>query len=165
MVYIRLFRQFAAVLAALFIFEAKTYANLPDSRDLVAATIVLEAGGEGEMGMLAVANVIQNRSVLRNLSYEKVVTQPKQFSAMNSGRYRWLVSKAKRSSAWSYAYSLARKMESGMLDDVTGGADHYHADWMLPRWASSMRQTVAIGGHVFYSSKVAQRRLFVAKSA
>jgi spore germination cell wall hydrolase CwlJ-like protein len=34
---------------------------------------------------------------------------------------------------------IARIMLDGAPRDLTGGATHYHADWVNPRWAASTR--------------------------
>ena len=39
---------------------------------------------------------------------------------------------------------------SGFLSDVTGHATHYHAYYVRPDWALSMRPTRIIGDHIYY---------------
>ena len=34
--------------------------------------------------------------------------------------------------------------------DITEGATHYHADYILPAWAASKIRTVEIEDHIFY---------------
>ena len=38
------------------------------------------------------------------------------------------------------------------LDDV-GDATHYHANYVRPRWARTMKKTDTIGRHIFYRTK------------
>ena len=128
-------------------------------RELVAATIVLEAGGEGLTGMKAVANVIANRAARKGVKAVNVVTRPWQFSALNSKRYGFLVEKAKESPVWEIACELAALVESGGLDDITGGADHYHSASVTPKWASAMAHTATYGRHRFYNSEKPVRAL------
>ena len=37
------------------------------------------------------------------------------------------------------------------LDDITGGALFYHADYVKPRW--KLEKTAVIGRHIFYKDK------------
>ena len=37
-----------------------------------------------------------------------------------------------------------------LMYDFTRGATHYHADYVLPEWASRKTHTVTIGKHIFY---------------
>ena len=34
--------------------------------------------------------------------------------------------------------------------DITEGATHYHADYVLPDWAATKRKTIEIEDHIFY---------------
>ena len=34
--------------------------------------------------------------------------------------------------------------------DITGGATHYHADYVTPAWSKTKTKTVEIGDHIFY---------------
>ena len=36
------------------------------------------------------------------------------------------------------------------IPDMTGGATHYHANWVNPSWAQQFPQTAEIGVHLFY---------------
>jgi spore germination cell wall hydrolase CwlJ-like protein len=41
-------------------------------------------------------------------------------------------------------------MLDGAPRDLTGGATHYHADWVNPRWARIYPRTAEYGVHIFY---------------
>ena len=34
--------------------------------------------------------------------------------------------------------------------DITDGATHYHADYVLPSWAKTKTKTIEIDDHIFY---------------
>ena len=42
---------------------------------------------------------------------------------------------------------------SGEHKDNTGGADHYHADYVNPYWSKDMNLTTIIGTHLFYKAR------------
>jgi len=37
--------------------------------------------------------------------------------------------------------------------DITGGATHYHATYVNPRWAKYLEKTIQLGDHIFYREK------------
>lgn len=114
--------------------------------EIVAATLILEAGGEYEAGALqGVMEVIRNRAVKRSLTVADVCLQRLQFSCWNTDRAGQLA-KAKRHPRWSEAMAIVL----GPPTNFTGGADHYHADYVSPYWAESMTVTAKIGRHIFY---------------
>ena len=118
-----------------------------NASEIVAATLILEAGGEYATGsMEAVNEVIRNRAAKRKLTTRQVCLQRKQFSCWNSGRIDQLLAKAKRHPRFSEALSIV----NGTATNYTGGADHYHADYCNPYWASSLKKTCVIGKHLFY---------------
>ncbi|MFW5642259.1 MAG: cell wall hydrolase [Roseicyclus sp.] len=45
---------------------------------------------------------------------------------------------------------VARIMLDGAPRDLTGGATHYHAEFVRPRWASVYPRTAEHGTHIFY---------------
>jgi N12 class adenine-specific DNA methylase/predicted RNA methylase len=121
-----------------------------DRSDLVN-TVIAEAAGEGDAGMADVASVIRNRSSERGISPGDVVRQKRQFTG-----YEAPGEAAKRAQQdpvlRQRAEAIIDGVFSGALPDETGGADHYHADSVMPDWASSMQETTKRGRHVFYKS-------------
>ena len=118
-----------------------------NASEIVAATLILEAGGEYATGsMEAVNEVIRNRAAKRKLTTKQVCLQRKQFSCWNSGRIDQLLAKAKRHPRFIEAMAIV----TGSPTNYTGGADHYHADYCDPYWASSLKKTCIIGKHIFY---------------
>jgi spore germination cell wall hydrolase CwlJ-like protein len=118
-----------------------------NASEIVAATLILEAGGEYSTGsMEAVNEVIRNRAAKRKLTTRQVCLQRKQFSCWNSGRIEQLLAKAKRHPRFNEALAIV----NGASTNYTSGADHYHADYCNPYWASSLKKTCTIGKHLFY---------------
>ncbi|MDX2110247.1 MAG: cell wall hydrolase [Verrucomicrobiota bacterium] len=125
--------------------------------EIVATTLILEAGGEGIVGMQAVLNVIDNRVKTRGISRVAVVQQPKQMSSLNSitkhprhlQNWSGVVSKAKQHDAWSLALALVQCDE---VPDLTDGAIYFFSGGLLPKWArpNTIQLTAIIGGHKFY---------------
>ena len=121
-----------------------------DWNDLVN-TVIAEAGGEGPEGMAAVAHTIRNRSERRGQDLGAVVRAPKQFEGYEAPGPDSL--KAQRDPQLrATAEQILSDVLSGTLPDPTGSADHFHAAYVSPKWASAMPQTTKIGGHIFYDS-------------
>lgn len=120
----------------------------PELLPIPVLTIMAEAGVEGFEGMVAVANVIRNRAKLRGLTVDEVCLQKLQFSCWND-RGRTVYRYASRNRAlWDEAQTA---WQLSGVEDVTGGADLYHADYVKPRWNwSKTVMTVKIGQHIFY---------------
>ena len=126
---------------------------------VIALTILGEARGEGEIGMFAVACVIQRRSWEREKTSAEICLQPWQFSIWNAGK-----GKVKRerdlwhlwdSKHMMYARHLARCLnnERIVLFDVTKGANHYYSTKYLktpPDHLKGRKPTITIKNHVFY---------------
>jgi hypothetical protein len=55
------------------------------------------------------------------------------------------------------AFRQARKIATAALNGTVfapvGNATHYHADWVVPYWASSLTRATQIGAHIFYRWK------------
>tara|TARA_B100001093_G_scaffold101036_1_gene93192 strand:+ start:26 stop:472 length:447 start_codon:yes stop_codon:yes gene_type:complete len=118
------------------------------SDEIVAATLILEAGGEYHDGaMEAVNEIIVNRAAKRNLSEAMVCLQKYQFSCWNDKDAQAGISKAMKHPRWGEALRIVQSPTT----DYTKGADHYHADYIKnPYWAKSMTVTTKIGLHIFY---------------
>lgn len=122
----------------------------------LARAVYFEARSESELGQLAVAKVILNR--VKDPEYPKsicgVVYQGSgrrnscQFSFACDG----LPDDVRSASSWSNAKRIAQKAISGDTQmSVIATATNYHADYVKPKWAKSMKRLIKIGRHVFYS--------------
>lgn len=126
-------------------------------RKIVATCLVLEAGGEGPEGMQAVLNVILNRA---NGNLYRMVPETLKYGAFSCMASVWRVEQPdfaplfeqamSQTGAYEQAQTLIDLMESGFLADNTNGATHYHADYIRPYWADSLRYLITIGHHIFY---------------
>ena len=118
-------------------------------QDIVATTLILEAGGEySEGAMEAVHEVIYNRSIKRNKSMSEVCLQKWQFSCWNDKDIDQNIAKAKKHPRWSKAMKI---VNTSKMTNYTHGADHYYADYIKPPyWAKSMTRTTQIGRHIFF---------------
>jgi len=137
--------------------------------DVIATTLIGEAGGEGESGMHAVMNVIVNRSKSSPDLVKAAVSnvlKPKQFSMFNpytlgNTDIKIIINKAKQHPKWKLAQEIALKGLSGTLADITDGATHYHVSsgkskvtpkWSHPSVGGRNAQAVVtntIGAHTF----------------
>ena len=123
----------------------------------LARAVYFEARSESELGQLAVARVILNRT--RDPNYPKticgVVYQGSnqrnscQFSFACDG----LPDDVKQPEAWANSKQVAQKAIAGTQSmQVMSTATNYHADYVRPKWANSMKRLVKIGHHIFYSN-------------
>ncbi|GJE07324.1 hypothetical protein AOPFMNJM_2652 [Methylobacterium jeotgali] len=143
------------------------YADLiePDSMDreqrCLAEAVYFEARSEPEDGQAAVAQVVLNRvkSGLYPQSVCGVVYQNRhrymacQFSFACEGKSLRITDAA----SWQSATRIAKAVIEGRtyLSEV-GGATHYHADYVKPRWSRRLLKMDVIGRHIFYSLKRGQ---------
>jgi hypothetical protein len=117
-------------------------------RDCLAKNIYYEAGVEPIDGKYAVAQVTLNR--LKTQRWGKsicsVVHAPKQFS--------WTLRKhheKPRGAAWEDSRTVAAHMLAGKRVRPLLEAQHYHADYVKPKWASRVAKIQQIGRHIFYA--------------
>ncbi|MFA6173277.1 MAG: cell wall hydrolase [Kiritimatiellales bacterium] len=147
-----------AVLFSVAAFHARADGCLNScDRGIIASCMVLEAAGEGTEGMQAVLNVILNRAKGDLSLLVPVTVKRGAFSCMSSvwnidiPDYSPLLSHAQNQpESFADAMNLIAIMEQGLLMDNTGGATHYHADYVTPYWISDMRYLTSIGRHRFY---------------
>lgn len=148
--------------AALLLTPAIAHAEPDWGTKVVAAVLVMEGDADGEAGVHAVMNVIQNRAKGWSIeSYLKVVRKPKQFSCLNGvvkGKVidrkaeARFVTAASRHSTWRFALATVQAACHDRLQDITGGATHYHTLNLkkYPDWAKVFPPTTTIGSHKFY---------------
>jgi spore germination cell wall hydrolase CwlJ-like protein len=131
--------------------------------DTLARTVWAEARGEGYAGMQAVANVVMNRVAFAQArggywwgdDVTEVCLKPWQFSCWNPGdpnREKLERVTAVESPIFATAMQIAEYAVDGVLEDITGGATHYHASYVTPGWidADGATKTANIGAHRFY---------------
>lgn len=105
-----------------------------------------EARGEGIEGMQAVALVTLNRAKQQDKTVCDVVYAKKQFSWTNTsaGRNKPLTSNTADASA------VAVQAMAGTIEDITGGATHYHTKTVSPVWRKALNRVAVINNHIFY---------------
>ena len=116
--------------------------------------VYYEAAVEPLDGRRAVAQVVLNR--LRHPAYPKsvcgVVYQGSdrvtgcQFSFTCDGA----LLRAPALRPWREAEAVAREALAGHVEADVGTATHYHADYVLPRWAFELGKITQLGRHIFY---------------
>nr|DAG27432.1 MAG TPA: Cell Wall Hydrolase [Caudoviricetes sp.] len=106
-------------------------------REMIERVVAAEARGESFEGQAAVAEVIYNRCVNRGQSVEQVIWADKQFAYPYGGE---ISQDTKEAVAAVFDYEILS----------LGGAEYFHADYVLPYWAEDMEEVCRIGGHIFY---------------
>lgn len=105
-----------------------------------------EARGEGVVGMQAVAAVTLNRASQTNTSVCDVVYARKQFSWTNTAKGR----NKPITGDTTTVYAVVAQAMSGTMQDITGGATHYHTKKVKPIWRKSLDKITIINNHIFY---------------
>ena len=136
-----------------FYMSAGSAAVQDEALTCLTQAIYYEAATEPADGMRAVAQVVLNR--VRHPAYPSSVcgvvyegwNQPVcQFSFVCDGSLR----RAPMASFWKRSREIARAALAGHVEASVGTATHYHADYVLPRWAYTLGKVQKIGRHLFY---------------
>ncbi len=122
----------------------------------LAMNIYWEARSEPVAGQVAVAAVTLNRVEDRRFPDDvcKVVRQGGEIRRHRCQFSWWCDGKKDvplEAEAWRRANTLARLTSAGVIEDPTGGAMWYHADYVEPYWAEAKKQVTKIGKHIFYT--------------
>jgi spore germination cell wall hydrolase CwlJ-like protein len=142
----------------------KLFNQLSTTQKILVCTLLGEAGGEKNnpyKSMLAVGNVLLNRSESNHLNYGTTLKDQalakKQFSMWNkynSGgeTLEDVYRKFKQHTQMENAISIVKNIESS--EDVTKGAKFYYASYVSPDWSKETDTTiwvptVTIGTHKF----------------
>ena len=143
--------------------------NVPDrSTECLALNMYHEARGQGIAGELAVTAVVLNRvndKRYPNTICEVVEQGPTRASWQNPQvrypiknrcQFSWFCDgksdTPRNKKIYNRMYGLAGAILSNEISflDITGGATHYHADYVSPAWAKTKTKTVEIQDHIFY---------------
>ncbi|MDO6414685.1 cell wall hydrolase [Sphingomonas sp. BIUV-7] len=119
----------------------------------LAAAVLFEAGDQA-VGEAAVAQVVLNR--LRHPAFPKsvcgVVFQGSerrtgcQFTFTCDGA----LARTPAPAAWARARFIAERALGGYVVKAVGTATHYHADYVVPYWGSSLSKIAMVAPHIFY---------------
>ena len=145
------------ILLVLLLIGFDAYGN---ERECLAENVYFEARGQGQAGWVAVAQVTLNRVqdtrfpnticevVKQGLTYESghPIKNKCQFSWHCDGKS----DKVKNLKVYSEINELVNYVLDQKLFDFTGGATHYHADYVRPDWAKTKTKTIEIEDHIFY---------------
>ena len=159
----------------------------PDRLQVIclAENIYFEARNQGTSGWMAVANVTINRrndsrfpNTICDVVYESQMEESwktrnldipdnlrKYNPVKNRCQFSWYCDGIpdeiyqKQLYREILAFSEAMLAKENILD-ITDGATHYHADYVLPSWARTKKKTTEIGDHIFYRWAPAARKDF-----
>jgi spore germination cell wall hydrolase CwlJ-like protein len=130
-------------------------AQLVAEHRCLSEALYYEARGEGRMGEQAVAEVVFHRMNAGHYGhsicavvYEGSSHHGCQFSFTCNGDLQ----RPREAAAWNKSEQLAAQILTGEVElrNATGGATHYHANWVRPSWAPTLKKTAQIGNHIFY---------------
>lgn len=133
------------------------YAGTPVDRAsaeaCLAAAAIYEAGDDRE-GEQAVVQVILNR--LRHPAFPKSVCgvvfqgSERQTGCQFTFTCDGALSRVPPPQAWERARRIAREALDGFVFAPVGTATHYHADWVVPYWRSSLEKIAVVHTQIFY---------------
>jgi len=143
--------------------------NIPDrSSECLALNMYHEARGQGIAGELAVTAVVLNR--VNDKRYPNTICEvveqgptraswqdPKvRYPIKHRCQFSWFCDgksdTPRNKKIYNRMYNLADAILGNEISflDITGGATHYHADYVSPAWAKTKTKTVEIQDHIFY---------------
>jgi hypothetical protein len=129
-------------------------ADRAQALNCLASAVYYEASNQDDDGERAVAQVVLNR--VRHPAFPSTVcgvvyqgsTRPTgcQFTFTCDGS----LSRQPDADGWLRAKRIAEQALGGTVYAPVGWATHYHADYVVPTWASTMAKNAVVGAHLFY---------------
>ena len=134
----------------------------------LATNIYFEARNQDMRGQMAVGHVVMNR--VKDERFPKSVcevvlqgpTRPSwkdksiHYPVRHRCQFSWYCDGAadkihpKDENIFELINSMAFKIYHDQFRDFTGGATHYHADYVSPGWRHTKTKTITVGNHIFY---------------
>ena len=130
--------------------------------ECLSRNIYFESLNQSVMGQMAVAHVTLNRVKLKRYpdSLCGVVTDSKKNDKgevrKNACQFSWYCDgkddTPKNMSLYEDAVTVAKVSIQIFYTFcyITGGATHYHADYVTPSWAKTMQRVAKVDDHIFY---------------
>lgn len=145
---------FRAPEARPFLLKAASTAERKRALRCLTAAVYYEAALEPLDGQRAVAQVVLNR--VKHPQYPNSVC-----GVVFQGWERWTgcqfsftcdgsLTRAPAPVLWRRAEEVAAQALNGHVADQVGTATHYHADYVMPYWRTSLIKVNQIGAHIFY---------------
>ena len=122
--------------------------------DCLTAAVYYEAANEPLNGQRAVAQVVLNR--VRHPAFPDSICDVVFEGATRATGCQFTFTcdgslmRAPTAHGWRRAQGVAIAALSGYVEQSVGHATHYHADYVMPYWASRLVKLHAIGAHIFY---------------
>ena len=140
--------------AAPFSLAGMSEATRVQALECLTSAVYYEAGNQSADGERAVAQVILNRvrhpafpsSVCGVVFQGSTRTTGCQFTFTCDGS----LERRPSSDGWARAKKIAEAALNGAVFAPVGLATHYHADYVVPYWASTMAKNAVVGAHLFY---------------
>ena len=123
------------------------------NRDICATALVMEAGGEGRIGMELVWQVVWERVASKRWpdTPVKVLLQPKQFSCFNNVSLGRAITTAQKHPRWRDALGIVSAPPVYRPSVNARGCNHYHATYIKkPYWARGVEPQLTYKRHHFY---------------
>jgi len=131
--------------------------------ECLAQNIFYEARAEPQEGQLAVALVTLNR--VQSPLYPHDICNVVRERNTSVCQFTWWCDKDLKTKAVKYRYNEQEKnvynkmrkvalyayINYEVLEDITGGALYYHANYVNPKWKKT--KTAKIGKHIFYKNR------------
>ncbi len=120
----------------------------------LATAVYYEAGNQGGEGERAVAQVVLNR--VRHPAFPASVCGVVYEGSTRAGGSQFTfttdgsLSRRPDAAGWNRAYGIAEAALTGDVYAPVGWATHYHANYVLPYWASTLAKSTVVGAHIFY---------------
>lgn len=128
----------------------------------MATAIYFEARGEPLAGQIAVGQTIMNRvednrypdTVCEVVSQGPTYSWAEGFPVRHRCQFSFYCDgkpdNPKDLEVYKENLIVAKGIIEGSFVDITNGATHYHAKYVLPSWAASKEHKITINNHVFY---------------
>jgi len=129
-------------------------ANRARALECLTSAVYYEAGNESDEGQRSVAQVVLNRvrhpafpSTVCGVVYQGSTRATGcQFTFTCDGSLQRRPDVA----GWNRARRVAEAALNGAVYGPVGLATHYHANYVVPYWASTLAKSAVVGAHLFY---------------
>ena len=123
----------------------------------LAEAIYFEARGESRQGWQAVAEVILNRVESRSYPDTVCAVVSQGAPSKNQCQFSYNCDGLRETIAEREIFGeireLAQRLLRGDVKPIAGGATHFHARSVRPRWSERFELTAVIGRHLFYQQR------------